>query len=107
MLSQNISNHTTLLAVVNAKENLHNLAKSNNIMENVKLTTVDSPISYDDFFAQTLLQNKPCLLKSWATKSWRSVHEWTIKSNLKPDVPNFQVLQKNFGKTLVPVADCR
>ena len=41
---------------------------------------IEKPITYQEFFTEYLLGNKPCVLGSWATNNWRSRAEW-VKNN--------------------------
>ena len=37
---------------------------------------IEKPITYQEFFTEYLLGNKPCVFGSWATNNWRSRAEW-------------------------------
>ena len=54
---------------------------------------IEEPITYQKFFTEYLLRNKPCVLGSWATDSWRNRAEW-VKNN----EPNLDYLVEKFGK---------
>lgn len=54
---------------------------------------ITNTLSYEDFFKQYLLTNRPCILSSEFTNSWRSRKEW-CKDDGSPD---FEFIQKYFG----------
>ena len=58
---------------------------------------IEEPITYQNFFTEYLLRNKPCVLGSWATDSWKSRAEW-VKNN----EPNLDYLVEKFGKNNIP-----
>ena len=60
-------------------------------------SSIDSPISYEDFFLRHLLHNKPCLLGEWVTADWRARQDWVSADN----TPNVQHLRQQFGECIV------
>ncbi|XP_060064308.1 2-oxoglutarate and iron-dependent oxygenase JMJD4-like [Ylistrum balloti] len=60
-------------------------------------------ITYDDFFQQYLLQNRPCIFSSELTQGWFSRRDWVDKATGKPDLT---FLKEQFGDAVTPVADC-
>ncbi|XP_033228054.1 2-oxoglutarate and iron-dependent oxygenase JMJD4 isoform X2 [Belonocnema kinseyi] len=58
-------------------------------------------ISYNDFFSNYLIANKPCIIQSNATKNWPCKKDW-----IQNGAPNFTLLKQLFGDCTVPVADC-
>lgn len=52
--------------------------------------------SYQEFIEHCLLQNEPCLLGDWATRSWGARTTWAMKDGS----PNFTYLRKEFGIVL-------
>ncbi|KAL7294061.1 hypothetical protein TKK_0012099 [Trichogramma kaykai] len=60
-----------------------------------------APKSYNEFFENFLLPNKPCVFDAQITTNWPSRNDW--KNN---DEPNFDYLKLQFGDCLVPIADC-
>lgn len=63
---------------------------------------IDQPISYKEFFRLFLQENRPCMLGSFATQTWKSREEW-VKSD---GLPDFDFLKNQFGHVTVPVAIC-
>lgn len=59
-------------------------------------------VTYEKFFLEYMLKNKPCLLVQEVTSNWKSRAEW-VTFDGKPD---FMYLSKNFGEAVIPVADC-
>ncbi|EGI70634.1 PREDICTED: jmjC domain-containing protein 4 [Acromyrmex echinatior] len=62
---------------------------------------IDSTVTYNDFFSKYLMCNKPCVISFQAIKNWPCRHEWVLNG-----APNFEMLRKLFGHSIVPVADC-
>ena len=56
---------------------------------------IEKPITYQEFFTEYLLRNKPCVFGSWATNNWRSRAEWVKNSE-----PNLEYLVEEFGKNI-------
>ena len=54
---------------------------------------IEKPITYQDFFTEYLLRNKPCVLGSWATNNWKSRAEWVKNNEL-----NLDYLVEKFGR---------
>ncbi|XP_062850650.1 2-oxoglutarate and iron-dependent oxygenase JMJD4 [Trichomycterus rosablanca] len=63
---------------------------------------IQSQTSYDHFFTQHLILNRPCIFSRTFTQHWNCTSTW-ITDDGKPD---FQSLLRLFGETPVPVADC-
>eukprot|EP00118_Oscarella_pearsei_P016133 m.151223 g.151223 ORF g.151223 m.151223 type:complete len:407 (+) comp38580_c0_seq2:25-1245(+) len=55
----------------------------------------------EEFFARFLLRNKPCVIGSEITETWKARKRW-----VKDGKPNLQYLIDNFGESTAPVADC-
>ncbi|EFN85605.1 JmjC domain-containing protein 4 [Harpegnathos saltator] len=62
---------------------------------------IDSTVTYNDFFSEYLIRNRPCIISSQATENWPCRREWVLE-----DAPNFEMLRTSFGHSVVPVADC-
>ncbi|XP_067834891.1 2-oxoglutarate and iron-dependent oxygenase JMJD4 [Heptranchias perlo] len=62
----------------------------------------NTDLSYSEFFRDFLLPNYPCILSPEFTEGWRSRQQWA-KGDGRPD---FEHLLKNFGDSIVPVANC-
>uniref|UniRef100_UPI00398E3E6E 2-oxoglutarate and iron-dependent oxygenase JMJD4 n=1 Tax=Pristiophorus japonicus TaxID=55135 RepID=UPI00398E3E6E len=62
----------------------------------------NADLSYSEFFRDFLLPNYPCILSPEFTEGWRSRQQW-VKGDGRPD---FEHLLKNFGNSIVPVANC-
>ncbi|XP_017889963.1 jmjC domain-containing protein 4 [Ceratina calcarata] len=62
---------------------------------------LDPSISYDEFFAKYLMENRPCIFKSSITENWSCKRQWNLDG-----APDFDVLDILFGDCTVPVADC-
>lgn len=60
-----------------------------------KVDRIDN-ISYQCFFTDYLLNNKPCIIKHLETETWKSRHDWVTSDGL----PNFDFLTKQFGLLL-------
>uniref|UniRef100_A0A0A9VXW8 2-oxoglutarate and iron-dependent oxygenase JMJD4 n=1 Tax=Lygus hesperus TaxID=30085 RepID=A0A0A9VXW8_LYGHE len=58
-------------------------------------------ISYKEFFAEYLFQNRPCLLKN-ISQDWACQKEW-----VKDGKPNFDWLSRRYGRAEVPVSNCK
>ncbi|XP_070570490.1 2-oxoglutarate and iron-dependent oxygenase JMJD4-like [Ptychodera flava] len=67
-----------------------------------KLEYISTEISYDEFFMDYMLANKPCMFRSFVTANWKSRAEWVADDGM----PNFDFLEEKFGDATVPVADC-
>ncbi|KAK3611203.1 hypothetical protein CHS0354_009457 [Potamilus streckersoni] len=67
-----------------------------------ELVRIDYEISYAEFFKRYLLENRPCILSSRFTESWKSRKEWVDETGC----PNLLFLDNMFGGASVPVADC-
>ncbi|KAJ1528812.1 hypothetical protein ONE63_007189 [Megalurothrips usitatus] len=65
------------------------------------ITTINTEISYQDFFENFLLCNRPCLIREFITCQWPCRSLWTEGSK-----PNLSYLQEEFGDAEVPVANC-
>ncbi|XP_014481072.1 PREDICTED: jmjC domain-containing protein 4 [Dinoponera quadriceps] len=68
-----------------------------NTIERVDPATV----TYNDFFSEYLIRNRPCVVGSQATANWPCRREWVLE-----DAPNFEALRASFSHSQVPVADC-
>ncbi|KAK2158452.1 hypothetical protein LSH36_170g04052, partial [Paralvinella palmiformis] len=64
---------------------------------------IKEPVSYESFFLQYLLPNRPCILGPWSTENWLSRKEWVTNENK----PNWQLMKGKFGSAQCPVADCK
>jgi len=62
-------------------------------VEQFEFIRTHGTLTYDDFFHDFLLPNKPCVLSPVVTENWRSRREW-VKENKTPDV---EYLRKHFG----------
>jgi len=60
------------------------------------------PCSYDQFFTNYLLDNRPCLLGNWATHSWPCLSDWRGKSGPRLD----HILTLVGSDARVPVTNC-
>lgn len=86
------------------KELISQYKEKENVSQCIKKAVcLDEMPSYDEFFTKYLVTNQLCILSEKATKYWRSRRDWVGQDGL----PNFDFLHKTFGKTTVPVADCR
>ena len=54
---------------------------------------IKEPVSYESFFLQYLLPNRPCILGPWSTENWLSRKEWVTNENK----PNWQLMKGKFG----------
>lgn len=61
---------------------------------------VDS-LTYDEFFANYLVRNRPCIFSSRVTENWPCKKLWGLDG-----APDFDALELLFGDCMVPVADC-
>ena len=52
-----------------------------------------SEISYQCFFTDYLMTNKPCVITHLETETWKSRHDWVTTEGL----PDFSFLSKQFG----------
>ncbi|VDD86973.1 unnamed protein product [Enterobius vermicularis] len=58
-----------------------------------------------DLFVDFMLQNKPCILKSTATRNWKSRKEWVLENYNNNQTPNFDYFSTNYGELIAPLAD--
>ena len=63
---------------------------------------IEDAISYEEFFENYLLKNRPCLFSSMHTSGWKSRKTWVLNSK-----PNISLLENVFKDYFVPVVDCR
>lgn len=71
--------------------------------ENVyKVDYIGHDVSYDEFFVQYALANKPCVLSPHHTSEWKCRHEWVDSTGR----PKLELLKSLFGSSTVPVSDC-
>lgn len=54
-----------------------------------------------DLFVDFMLQNKPCILKSTATRNWKSRKEWVLENYNNNQTPNFDYFSTNYGNYTV------
>lgn len=54
---------------------------------------IDCTVTYDYFFSNYLITNKPCIINLQATESWPCRHQWVLDN-----APNFKVLRTLFGR---------
>lgn len=59
-------------------------------------------ISYNDFYTNYLIQNKPCIFDASVTANWSCRRQWSLSG-----VIDFDALSLMFGSSTVPVADCK
>eukprot|EP00095_Tigriopus_kingsejongensis_P007625 maker-scaffold995_size72343-snap-gene-0.20 protein:Tk07625 transcript:maker-scaffold995_size72343-snap-gene-0.20-mRNA-1 annotation:"jmjc domain-containing protein 4-like isoform 1" len=65
--------------------------------------TVDEPMSYDEFFHQFILPNRPCLIRNGSIDQWQSRKDWRTQSGQ----PDLRCLSRIVPKGLtVPVSIC-
>lgn len=81
--------------IVNNEESHQKYSTSNKTIDYVK------NITYETFFTNYLMLNKPCIIALKDTKLWKSTLEWAVDGK-----PNFEFLEQEFGSCIVPVADC-
>ncbi|KAK8775897.1 hypothetical protein V5799_030755 [Amblyomma americanum] len=67
-----------------------------------KVDYLGPDVSYDEFFLQYVLANKPCVLSPHHTSDWKSRHEWVDSTGR----PKLEFLKSSFGSSTVPVSDC-
>ncbi|XP_067119576.1 2-oxoglutarate and iron-dependent oxygenase JMJD4 [Centruroides vittatus] len=75
----------------------------NNLKEITEIEIIDNEITYEEFFLKFMCANRPCKFSSKFTDNWKSRKLWI---NNDDDKPNFDYLQREFGDSLAPVADC-
>ncbi|KAK0091736.1 hypothetical protein PV326_002771 [Microctonus aethiopoides] len=63
---------------------------------------MSTSMTYDLFFTQYLLPNRPCVFQSGITDKWPCAQKWRINN-----APNFKQLKKLYGDCQVPVANCK
>ncbi|KAK6174382.1 hypothetical protein SNE40_017670 [Patella caerulea] len=70
---------------------------------NLEFPRLEVMPSYEEFFTNYLLPNRPCIFGSAVTAKWQSRQDW-----LKPvdGSPHLEFFKENFGDITVPVADC-
>lgn len=61
-------------------------------------------LSYEQFYYDFMLANKPCIFDAKLTSNWRCTSEWI---NPESGAPDFEFLKLRFGECIVPVSDCR
>ncbi|XP_046555323.1 2-oxoglutarate and iron-dependent oxygenase JMJD4-like [Haliotis rubra] len=67
----------------------------------VTIDHLDDMPSYEEFFLQYLLPNRPCVMSAKCTEGWRSRREWVQQGR-----PHLDFFISHFGSATVPVADC-
>ena len=67
----------------------------------------DPLLSYDEFFRNYLLQNRPCLIDPFLTEDWKSSQEWKALNGDGEVIPDLQAISKCVGDSPVPVSNCR
>lgn len=66
-----------------------------------------STSSYEQFFLECLVPNRPCLFERGIGESWLARQLWRNKSNDGlSSLPNFQYLVDKYGSEEVPVMKC-
>jgi len=63
---------------------------------------IEKNILYEDFVAQYLKENKPCIFSSNLIADWKCANSW-----VKGDHLNTDFIEKHFGKLTAPVMDCK
>ncbi|XP_020279195.1 jmjC domain-containing protein 4 [Pseudomyrmex gracilis] len=67
----------------------------------VTIDRIDLRVTYNDFFSEYMIRNKPCVINLEATENWPCRREWVLDG-----APNFEALRSLFERCVVPVADC-
>ncbi|XP_055955371.1 2-oxoglutarate and iron-dependent oxygenase JMJD4 [Patella vulgata] len=70
---------------------------------NLEFPRLEEMPSYEEFFTNYLLPNRPCIFGSAVTSKWQSRKDWVSSVD---GSPHLEFFKENFGDITVPVADC-
>lgn len=57
------------------------------------VSNADPQMTYDEFFRECLLKNRPCVFQPGLTEKWESTVNWVSNG-----APNFQYMRQRYGK---------